>query len=796
MSILQTLLATTASSTPPPPPPPPSTGLYIWDGRNYTGGVFISSNSEQYPMTIAGGWMGPDLSVGNGSWGGTVNSYWMNFVSEGINYYYDYQTPNLDQRGNWKINHTGDASFLFQMWFYPTALNGVLVSIIDSGAGYQSDLIEINSSGYVSSHVWIGASTCPTVTSTTTVTLNDWNHVWVQFDASLQTLKVVLNNDTPATQTGVAGVFPLDIIFVLGKSKAQPITTDNYYNGRIAYVRVDNYANTYSSYIDQTPLFFNTYSSPLLGNSPLGGSLYFNGSSSCLQVPITSTGLRFAPGTSDFTIEWWQYYQSSGIDPYPYIFAIQNPSTSTVQQAVFIQSDTLYYCDIGFTNIGLGTLTSYQDQWSHIAIVRKNGYVTAYQNGFAINDTSQFNLDSNITNGGPSGFKFGIGAMLDASSTPTSSTRFKGYITNFNYINGAAKYIGNFVPSAIPFTVEAGVVTKMLLLASTQATMIYDTAASHNVLTNTNVTWSNYGPYTVPALWLDSGDSRSFTTGGTNYSFPTAISQNTSPYNWTNQMYGQDTILLFPASPPVTPQNGWTITDGTTTRTITNVNYQASGFGYVYIITFDSNADYSLPTSITINDPTLTWYDLGTSAHNATFPSGVTYSASNGGILHFASAYGQYATLSSPGAAPYFSVNVWGNLDNLPGGLAQFFTENFAGAINYNLGFEDNPAHINGGFYNGSWRTAGNFAPSTATWYNFTVTYDGSTVKFYVNGSVSQTSSYTGTAPSSNSGEAWVGRRWDGSEFIDAYIPVVQVYKYALTDAEVAALYSKFSSRY
>lgn len=815
MTISQILMATAASSF----TLPLDSGVFIWDGRNYNTGIFQSSSSEQYALSTLGSWMGPDLSVDNGSWGGTVNSYLMNFANDGVNYNYGYTTPNLNGRGNWRYDNGysngSNTDFTLQFWFYVSSghVGSVLCGLTDSVV-YTNNILEISTAGYINAQTWLVAypeGNSSTAVSTTTVNVDSWNHVIYQVSSASYNdgittfpggkLTISLNNDIPTIIGLPRGANPpIDPKFVFGVPQSNPMTAagEVYYYGKIAYIQVDNRVIS-TSFVVQQDWFFNTYTSPALGNGVLGGSLYFNGSTtSYLQVPITSTGLRFAPETSDFTIEWWQY-QVSGGSAYPYTFSIYNPSTSTTQMYVFVQSDEIYYADSGTGgNIVLGSASGkIIDQWAHIAIVRTSGYMNCYVNGMVINDTGSRPNTSNISNLGPSGAKFIIGGLSDVAGDITASTALKGYLTNFNFINGLAKYTGNFTPSAIPFTVEAGVVTKMLLLASTDATKIYDTAASHNVLSNHSITWSNYSPYMIPNLWLDSGDSRSWTNSGINYTFPTAISQDTSPYNWTNHQYGANTISLFPASPPVTPQNGWTISDGTTTRTITNVNYTGSAFGNIYIITFDSNADYSAPTSITITDPTLIWHDLGIGAHNATFPNSVTYSASNSGILHFVSESSQYATLTSPGLAEKFTVNVWTKLDNLPSGTQPtIFTETFATNINYTIGFLEDSGHIKGGFFVGSWKVAGNFVPSTATWYNFTVTYDGASIKFYLNGSINQTSSYVGTAQSSSTPTAYIGHRWDNAEFIDGYIPVVQVFKYALTDTEVSALYSHFSARY
>jgi hypothetical protein len=704
MTIAQIIVASASAST---GPQHSENGVYIWDGRDYNGSNFISSSSTGYPLTVVGGYTG-NPTVGNGSWGGSVNSYWMNYDNNGSTNNYGFQTANLNQYGNWKINHLNDPSFTFQIWFYPTTLGTSLVGMNENGAGpFLNNMLEINTDGHLYAQLWENGQSGSPLISTTAAIQNTWNHAFLQYNASGQTLTLSVNNDTPAVLTSFTPVvLPTNnnMAFLLGQNTGNKMTTngDLSFRGRIAYVKVSN-TFVSSDFIDQRSWFYNAFTPPVYGNGSVGGSMYFNGTSSYLQVPITSTGLRFAPGTSDYTIEWWQFMNAAG--SYPYVFSISNPDTGAMQLSAFIQSGNLYISDTDHTNVSFGTIPV-TTQWTHVAIVRKNNYMSVYVNGISINDPAIYNWPTNIANLGPSGAKFTIGAQADQGGVMRSGTYFSGLITNFNFINGLAKYTSGFVPSTLPFTVEAGVVTKMLLLATTEANVIYDTAASHNVLSNNSVLWSNASPYVVPYLWLDAGNNTSWTGDGT-------------------------------------------------------------------------------------------WHDLGYGGHDATFPNSVTYSASNGGILQFASASNQYAELPDLGTMTRFTINIWTKLTSAPPGTFPcFFTEKFSnGVINYVLGFPTNPAEIAGGFFNGGWQTAGATPPITGQWFNFTVTYDGSVIRFYASGGLNSYTNFSGT-PAGNGTGSYIGHRWDQLETIDGAIPVVQLYNYALSAAEVSALYNKFSPRY
>ena len=704
MTIAQIIVATASSST---GPQHSETGTYIWNGQDYDGSNFVSTNSTGYPLNVVGGYTG-NPTVGNGSWGGTINSYWMNFDNNGSTNNYGFYTPNLNQYDGWKVNYPTDPSFTVQLWFYPTTLGTVLVGMNENGAGpFLNNMLEINTDGHVYAQLWENSQSGSPLISTTAAVQDTWNHVFLQYNYSAQTLTMSVNNDTPAILTSFTPVvLPTNnnMAFLLGQNTANKMTTtgDLPFRGRMAYLKVVNHSVS-SDFIDQRNWFYNSFTPPVYGNGSVGGSMYFNGTSSYLQVPITSTGLRFAPGTSDYTIEWWQFMNAAG--SYPYVFSISNPDTGAMQLSAFIQSGNLYISDTDHLNVSFGIIPV-TSVWTHVAIVRKNNFMSVYVNGVSINDPSIYNWPTNIANLGPTGAKFTIGAQADQGGVMRSGTYFSGLITNFNFINGLAKYTSGFVPSTLPFTVEAGVVTKMLLLATTEANVIYDTAASHNVLSNNSVLWSNASPYVVPYLWLDAGNNTSWTGDGT-------------------------------------------------------------------------------------------WHDLGYGGHNATFPNSVTYSASNGGILQFASASNQYAELPDLGTRTRFSINTWHNLTSLPAGTSPcIFTEKFASSvINYMVGFTESSTEIAGGFFAGGFHTAGSGTATTATWVNLTVTYDGSNVKMYVNGALYATTSFSAT-PVGNGTGSYIARRWDNLETIDGSIPVVQLYNYALSATEVTALYDKFSPRY
>lgn len=200
-----------------------------------------------------------------------------------------------------------------------------------------------------------------------------------------------------------------------------------------------------------------------------------------------------------------------------------------------------------------------------------------------------------------------------------------------------------------------------------------------------------------------------------------------------------------------------------------------------------------------------TWTDL-TGGNNATLISSPSYISSNGGIIRFNSGSSQYATMSDLGTLSNFTLESWvkfvtvPTINLFPAIIANTFT-GIPNTLNFSLGFNGVNGsgawngRLCGGFYNGTWRNTLGFVPQANVWYNVAVTYDGTNIIFYNNGAEDSRLNYAGNPTSSGHGIR-IARRWDDTNYINGYVPIVKIYNRALTASEVLENYNTTKNRF
>jgi hypothetical protein len=216
------------------------------------------------------------------------------------------------------------------------------------------------------------------------------------------------------------------------------------------------------------------------------------------------------------------------------------------------------------------------------------------------------------------------------------------------------------------------------------------------------------------------------------------------------------------------------------------------------LVYLDSGNLSSYPTSGN------TWFDLEGSSNNATLFNTPTFSSSYQGILQFDDTSSEYATIPNIGDLSQWTVECWFRLTSpLTGKVTSIISNEFnlVNKLNFSIGTNLQPTNANlcVGFYDGDWRTTSGFVPQVGVWYQVVGTYDGSTIRQYVNGVFSGgTLNYVGTSQSG--GELRIMRRWDGtvlqSNLVDGDLSIVKIYNSALSAGEVLSNYNSTYTRF
>jgi hypothetical protein len=172
------------------------------------------------------------------------------------------------------------------------------------------------------------------------------------------------------------------------------------------------------------------------------GSLYFDGTVG--NVLQSASNQVLAPGTGDFTLEAWVYFNSAGVDPGIVQIGPSLPGTNTPGYTNSIglarattggYNGNLYIIQSGANYVSSGILTI--GTWHHTAVVRQSGVQKVYLNGVlvgSVNDTNNY-----------------TGTYLFAGCIYGTNYPINGYIQDIRYTK-VARYTGTFTPPVRTFS--------------------------------------------------------------------------------------------------------------------------------------------------------------------------------------------------------------------------------------------------------------------------------------------------------------------------------------------------------
>ena len=239
--------------------------------------------------------------------------------------------------------------------------------------------------------------------------------------------------------------------------------------------------------------------------SKFGGScIYFDGSDDYIY---TSDSSSFTVGSSDFTFDFWLKRTSTGTAREG-IWGQSNSGGSTLSYFCQFSSGSVTdaklrfgICDTGSTFYYCVSNSAITDtNWRHIAFVKHSGVLTMYIDGTAQTTTASvaFTVKDVSEN-------FNIGRVWHGNY-------FNGYIDDFRFTNGVARYTANFTAPTTTHLTSAGDVNKQILINSAADGVAVGTGGINQA--RIAKTWVNFNGSGTVAI-RDSYNVGSITDNGT-----------------------------------------------------------------------------------------------------------------------------------------------------------------------------------------------------------------------------------------------------------------------------------------
>jgi len=194
------------------------------------------------------------------------------------------------------------------------------------------------------------------------------------------------------------------------------------------------------------------------------------------------------------------------------------------------------------------------------------------------------------------------------------------------------------------------------------------------------------------------------------------------------------------------------------------------------------------------------WNDDSGNGYNASIETGTAAKNldGNGIVLDGSTNW----IFSNFGSQRYWSIVTWFKRTDISDSAACIVTEKYTGG-NINMVIfsalnEIANTEFAGGFYVGTWRNGTGITFPLNEWHQLTVTWDGTNIKTYLDGSINSTVSQAGNISSSTSLNSYsIGRRFDGgSDYVTGEIGALQIYGYPLTSTQITNYYIATSSTY
>ena len=208
-------------------------------------------------------------------------------------------SPTLVRAGAWM-----STLISIDFWFYPTA-NGVQLLTelgqLQLSADYHGTLLEIDSSSYVKARFWqVGGGLAQVITSSNTVNLNQWNHIYFVEDTNGAHTFALNGVATTGLPTYTRAMPSPNIHYAVGGSDTTNMGSTGGFQGKIGILEIRDHVES-STYSDVAYLkfFAPVYEvTPAANNVDEGSSLEFTVSGT--NIPDNTYYWTIETGSSEF----------------------------------------------------------------------------------------------------------------------------------------------------------------------------------------------------------------------------------------------------------------------------------------------------------------------------------------------------------------------------------------------------------------------------------------------------------------------------------------------------------------
>jgi hypothetical protein len=467
------------------------TMLLHGDGTNGAqNNTFLDSSTNNFTITRNG-------NTTQGSFS-PYGSNWSNYFSGSGDY-----LSGIGTTSSFNFMHNSTALFTAECWVYVNSLSSIITLFDNTNSTTAQTGItsQIYTNGTVNFFITYGSTgrSIVDITTTGTVTVNQWTHIAFVYDQSLASNNgQIYINGVLAGSGNKSGNTPSSG----NASNAMRVGcygngTGQFMNGYISNLRIvnakvytsaftpsttpltaisgtslltcqsnrfiDTSTNNFAITVNGTPSVqrFSPFSpSSAYSTSTIGGSGYFDGSGDYLNTPATG---QFAPA-GDFTIGVWYYPTTNRT----YQQILGNYDVNSADVWIFeITNGTgiAFYTNGGTPRISGANKLSI-NAWNYIALVRSGTTITGYVNGASVGTYTQSGTFGTATK------SISIGR---GGPTSAAADYGLGYISDVIFVDGTAT---TSIPSA-PSTAVSG--TKTLLNFTNGA--IFDNAMMNNLET-------------------------------------------------------------------------------------------------------------------------------------------------------------------------------------------------------------------------------------------------------------------------------------------------------------------------